>query len=44
MAHNNQGILIPSFPRKRESRGGKVVLLALDPRLRGGDELLLVTH
>jgi hypothetical protein len=42
MAHDNQGALIPSFPRKRESRGGEDALL--DPRLRGGDDLLLVTH
>jgi hypothetical protein len=44
MAHNNQGALIPSFPRKRESKGGEAAPLALDHRFREGDELSPVTH
>jgi hypothetical protein len=43
MTDDNHGAIIPSFPRKRESSGGGVTLLALDPRLRGGDRSL-VTH
>jgi hypothetical protein len=34
----------PSFPRKRESSGGEALRVALDPRLRGVDELLRVEH
>jgi hypothetical protein len=44
MLHDNQGALTSSFPRKRESRSGEFLLLTLDPRFRGGDDLLLLTN
>ena len=33
-----QNVPLSSFPRKRESRRGKVSAVALDPRFRGGDD------
>jgi hypothetical protein len=44
MADDNHSAIIPSLLRRRESNGGGVTLLALDPRLRGGDDRSLVTH
>jgi hypothetical protein len=42
MIRISQGSLTASFPRKRESRGGKARHVALDPRVRGGDDALRV--